>query len=252
MPSRHKRALNAGATLALFAAAAAASAQPPPTGPGGPSAGGQPPTVSVSATAQVSVDPDRAVVRLGAVAEAPEAADAQNRLNAIMQNVLEAVMGLGVPERDIRTEALSLSPVYRQPSPQRAEEEPRITGYQAVNVVSVRLDDLDKIGDVVDAGIGAGANRLEGVSFELGDATAARSKALGDAVRNARAQAEAIAGAMGLRIRGVDSVVAGGSQTSPPVPYGPRFAAEAFATPIQPGQLDVSASVTVTYRVGPP
>jgi uncharacterized protein YggE len=252
MPSIPQRALNAGATVALLAAAAAALAQPPPTGPGGPRAEERRPTVSVSATAQVSAEPDRAVVRLGALAEAPEAADAQNALNAIMQKVLEAVTGLGVAQRDIRTEALSLSPVYRQPSPQRPAEEPRISGYQAVNVVSVRLDDLDKIGDVIDAGIGAGANRLEGVSFALGDAAAARAKALGDAVRDARAQAEAIAGAMGLRIRGVDSVVAGGGPTSPPVPYGPRFAAEAFATPIQPGQLDVSASVTVTYRLGAP
>ncbi|HEX5419438.1 MAG TPA: SIMPL domain-containing protein [Gammaproteobacteria bacterium] len=208
------------------------------------------PTISVSATAQVSAAPDQATVRLGAVAEAGEAADAQQRINAVMQKVLEAVKGLGVPERAIRTDSLSLSPVYSQA--QRGDNEPRtpqIIGYRAVDVVTVDLDDLAKIGAVVDAGIQAGANRLQGISFQIRNDSAARAQALAQAVREARADADAVASAMNVRITGVSSVVAGGYSTRPPQPYVAEAFAAKVATPVQPGQVDVSANVSMTYYI---
>lgn len=240
------------AAPALLASAAGAAAQAP--APPGPGAGDAGPLVTVSATAQTSADPDRAVVRLGAVAEASAAVDAQNEINAVMQKVLKALTGRGVSPRSIRTEALSLSPVYSQVRPEAGRagpEEQRITGYRAVDVVSVVLDDLAKIGDVVDAGVEAGANQLQGVSFELQSASAARAQALTEAVHEARAQADAVAAAMGMRIRAVKSVVAGGYSVRPPAPLAnARFALD-VATPVQPGQVDVSANVQVTYYLQP-
>jgi uncharacterized protein YggE len=226
-----------------------AAAQPP--------AGAPPqdarPRVTVVGTAQVMVAPDRAVVRLGAVAEAKDARDAQAHLNDVMQNVLKAIQDLKVTASSIRTEALSLSPVYASPVPvpnRRGPEAPQITGYRAANVVSVQLDDLSRIGPVVDAGIAAGANELQGVSFELRDSAAARNEALSAAAKDARAQAESIAAALGMRIDALDQIVANGSSANPPGPY---FAARALAssTPVQPGQLEVSSSVTATYFVAP-
>jgi uncharacterized protein YggE len=198
----------------------------------------------------VSVDPDRAVVRLGVTAEAPEAAAAQSQVNEVMQAILDAVTALNVPERAIRTEQLTLSPVYgdMRPSPnQQQRNEPRIVGYSASNVVSVELDDLSRIGDVVDAGIEAGANQLQGISFQTRDDAAARSEALRRAVQDARGQAEAMAAALGMRVAGLRELVAADANVQPPQPYAAaRFALEA-ATPIQPGQVDVMATVTATF-----
>ncbi|HEU4617109.1 MAG TPA: SIMPL domain-containing protein [Gammaproteobacteria bacterium] len=238
------------AVSALVIVSAAAEAQP---GQGRGSRAEEPrPTISVSATAQVSADPDRAVVRLGAVAEAAVAADAQSQLNAVMQKVIAAVTAAGVESRALRTDSLSLSPIYRQPPPdQRQPVEPRISGYQASNVVTVELDDIAKVGPVIDAGVQAGANRLQGVTFGLRDASKAQSQALAKAVTDARAQAEAVASAAGLRIEGVQSIMASGSYAPPPVPYQARAFEASVATPIQPGQVDVSASVTATYFVEP-
>lgn len=210
------------------------------------------PTISVSTQAEVSADPDQAVVRLGAIAEAAEAAAAQMQLNTVMQKVIAAVTAAGVESRAMRTDSLSLSPIYRPQNPRDPQpQEPHITGYQAQNVVTIELDDITKVGAVVDAAIGAGANRLEGVMFGLRNASAAQAQAFEQAVKEARAQAETIATAAGLRILGVASITANGGYTRPPMPYQARaFAAEA-ATNIQPGQVDVSASVTASYFIEP-
>ena len=209
------------------------------------------PVVTAAGSGHVMTDPDRAIVRLGMTAEAQEASAAQSQVNTTMQAILAAVKALDVPERAIRTEQLTLSPVYDMRPIQNPEQrnEPRIVGYSASNVVSVELDDIAKIGDVVDAGIEAGANQLQGISFHTRDDAAARSEALSLAVRDARAQAEAMAAALGMRIAGLREVVAADAVVQPPQPYADaRFALEA-ATPIQPGQVEISARVTATFFV---
>src|SRR5690606_4035377 len=123
----------------------------------------EPPVLRVSASAEVSIQPDHAIVRLGVLAEAPDAATAQNQVNETMQRVLDGMRGIGVPDQALRTEDLSLYPVYgNQPYSQRGEpQEPRIVGYRASNVVSVEVVELARIGEVIDTGIEAGANQLQ-------------------------------------------------------------------------------------------
>ncbi|HEX6999967.1 MAG TPA: SIMPL domain-containing protein [Gammaproteobacteria bacterium] len=237
-----------GGTFALgMLAGTAAVAQPGPPGDGHMMRG---PTITVSGTGEVEADPDHAVVRLGVTGEAEEAAAAQEQVNQVMERVLQAMRGLDVPERDVRTERLSLHPVYGNPVPGREASEPRITGYRASNVVAVDLDDLDKVGDVIDAGIEAGANQLQGVSFTIRNDAEARAEALRLAVEEARAQADAVAGAMGVTIEGVNQVVVGGYSVQPPQPYfDARVERLAAATPVQPGQVTVAATVSVTYNL---
>lgn len=212
------------------------------------------PVITVSASAEVSVQPDTAVVRLGVLAQAPEAADAQQRVNEAMQRILAAVTGLGIPERSVRTEDLSLSPVYgdQRPAPDREPQEPRIVGYRASNVVAVDVTELARVGEIIDAGIGAGANQLQGISFRLRNDAEARADAMRQTVEEAGMQARAIAAALGVRLGPVREVVGGGYDVRPPMPYaGARFAvAEMAATPVQPGEVGISASVTVTYDIG--
>src|SRR5690606_36847061 len=145
------------------------------------------------------------------------------------------------------------NPIYsNEQRPAQEQREPRITGYRASNVVSVELDDLAKIGDVIDAGIEAGANQLQGISFQLQDDVDARTRELTEAVRDARAQAEVLAGAMDVRIQGISQVIAGDYNAQPPMPFpGASYArAEMAATSVQPGQVNVSASVTVIFFLG--
>jgi uncharacterized protein YggE len=220
------------------------------------------PTLTVSGTGEAFGAPDRAVVRLGAVAQAPQAADAQKQVGEIVARTIDALKQLGIDEKAIRTAGVSLSPVYtdfQPPRPaqqQQPPQEPKISGYRASNTVEVRLDDLTKIGPVIDAGIGTGANNVEGVEFQLKDDAPQRKAALKQAAGDARGKAEALAEAMGMRLGGAIEVIEGGVGGWPPIPFARRggaMLAEAMAagTPIQPGQLQITASVTITYRLHP-
>ncbi len=208
------------------------------------------PAITVTGNADVAAAPDRAQVSLGAVVETRQAVDAQKQLAQIIHRVLSEIRTLGVPNEKIRTAGVSLIPVYSQPKPRTdpEPEAPRIVGYRATNSVRIHLDELDRVGAVIDTGIAAGANQLSSLSFELKDDLSFRQQALRLAVQEARVKAETIAAALNLKLGEVLDVREDGAQTTYPVER--RFAAPAAAgTPIQPGQIQVSAAVTVRFRL---
>ncbi len=215
------------------------------------------PSLTVQGDAQVQAAPDEATVRLGVVAQAATAKDAQGEVSRVAGAVLAAIGRLGVPRERIQTSELQLFPVYSEapPRPESAlEREPRIVGYRASNVVSVRLAELDKVGPVVDAGLGAGANQVEGVSFGLRSDLAARQQALREAAVEARRKADAMAEALGVDIVELLEAVEGGVQVVRPRFAAARMAMEAMdasATPVAPGQISVDASVSLTFRIAP-
>ncbi len=214
------------------------------------------PALSVRGEARVQAAPDEATVRLGVVAQAATAREAQEEVNRTAGAILAAVGRLGVPRERIQTAELQLFPIYAQepPAPESGmPREPRIVGYRATNVVSVRLLELDRIGPVVDSGLGAGANQVEGVSFGLRDELAARRQALTAAAAAARQKAQTLAAALGVQLGELLEVAEGGAQVVVPRFAAARMAAESLAmdtaTPVSPGQITVEAVVTVTYRI---
>ena len=235
----------APALLALLLPALAA-AQAPGEAPPRPV-----PAITVQGTAEVRVDPEVATVRLGVVAQGPTAQAAQERASRTAAAILAAVRALGVPESAVQTSNLSLEPLYPN-NPRQPDQEPKIVGYQATNTVAVRLESLDKIGPVIDAGLHAGANRVDGVDFGLRDEGPAQARALAQAVAQARQKAQAIAGALNVHLGEVLAAEEGGGGE-----VIPRFAPQSFAksaavaTPVAAGQIAVSATVTLRYRIAP-
>ncbi len=210
-----------------------------------------PPTLTVSGDAEVRVAPDLAQLRMGTTVQAKTAADAQQQVSKVMTDAMAAVRKLGIPREDVQTARVQLQPVYAGHN-LKGKDEPRIVGYRASNVVSARVLDLAKVGDVIDAGVGAGANEVHAISFELEDDTAAREEALRQAVAKARAKAHAIAEALGVTLTGVRAVREGGTEVRPFEQANMMHAVAGGkgGTPIQAGQVTVEASVTVEYRLG--
>jgi uncharacterized protein len=208
-------------------------------------------TLTVTGTGEASAAPDRALVRLGAIAQAPDATAAQANVNEVMQKALALIQKVGIERRAIRTSGLTLTPIYSQPGNLKTERpaEPRIVAYRAGNVIEVTVDDLKQIGRVIDAGLESGANRLEGVTFELRDDQRARTEALNNAVREARAKARTISEALDVQLGSVREVNEGGVQIFRPNQYaGARImAADASQTPVEPGAIRIQATVTVHY-----
>jgi uncharacterized protein YggE len=236
-----KKFLSAMLLVSALATAALAQTTVPP----------QPPVLVVTGTGQVMASPDEASVRLGIVRQASAAQAAQDQASAVAQQILNEIRKLGVMPEKIQTARLVLSPVYAPRSPE-SRDAPRIVAYNATNTVTVRLDDLSLVGPVIDSGLKAGANQLEGVQFGLRNELPSRQQALKQAVNEARGKAEAMAEALRLNLGEVLEVSEGGS-ISPrfEAPLNGRvFAAQAdVATPVSAGQLEVSATVTIRYRI---
>ncbi|MBV8306446.1 MAG: SIMPL domain-containing protein, partial [Gammaproteobacteria bacterium] len=146
----------------------------------------------------------------------------------------------------------SLSPNYRY---HPKESEPTIEGYTALNVVQVTLDDLARIGTVIDAATQAGANRIQGIQFTLRDQDAVRAQALREAATRARAEVDVLAAALGLKVLRVLTVEESSPRVMPVRVYSGAaraMTADAAApTPVEAGTLDITADVTLSVEVGP-
>lgn len=234
---------------ALTAASSWAVAQPYPHAPSARPL--RPATIQVTGEAKVSEIPNRVYIDIGVTTQAQksEAAAAENatRLSAVITAVKRAA-GTGA---QLTTTEYSINPNYNYP---RNGGTPTVVGYTVSNVVEVRLDDLRRISQVIDAATQAGSNEVQGIRFALRDEQAPRSEALREAVLSARQDAEALAGALGLSVVRVLFV---GEETPAVMPVYPRgriFAqanAVAAPTPVETGTIDVSASVTLTVEVAP-
>lgn len=204
-----------------------------------------PPHVRTTGEATVTARPDRAQIDLGVVTQADtsQAAVQQNaqKLETTLAR-LRQLLGAGA---DIKTISYTVTPNYRYPT---QGGEPTITGYTATNIVRVTLDDLTKVGNVIDTATQGGSNRIQNLRFMLKDEAPVKAQALREAALKARASANALAGALGLNVVRVLSVAEGGSAIVPvrDVAFARQ---EAASTPIEPGTIEVTASVVLTVEV---
>lgn len=211
-----------------------------------------PPQIVVHGDGEVDTAPDQALVTLGAEVQSKEAAAAQNAVNAVMEKALSQITKLGVPAGAIQTAGLSLTPVYSSATSSSPAGPPPILAYRASNILQVKVNNLSLVGQVIDAGMAAGVNRLNGVFFSLRDDLPQRTAALRRAANEAQAKANVIAETLGVRIVGVAEVTEGGVNViRPRQPFALRNMAVAAATPVEPGEVRVHANVTVRFNIAP-
>lgn len=202
-----------------------------------------PPSISVSAGGSVAVEPDLAVVTVAAETTADSADDAREAVAADVAAVREALADLGIEDDAITTAYFRIDPQY-----DHSRETREVVGYRAVHALTVESD-VEAAGEVVDTAVSAGAARVDGVRFTLTDdrRQTAREQALGEAMDNAAADAEALATAGDLSIDGIRSVATGGPTV---IPVERQVAADgdaAQATTIESGPVTVRATVQVVY-----
>lgn len=207
--------------------------------------------ITVNAQGQAEVSPDVAYVNLGVRTTAATAKDAMDENSTTMAAIIAQLTSMGVAKQDIRTGYINLTP-QTQPVQPNDNSTPKITGYWADNSINVTVNDLAQVGAILDAGLSAGANTINGISFGLKDDSAAQDAALQDAVKTARAKADLVATGLGLKVTSVQSVQVQ-SYSMP----GPIYADAAMAAgkggfgasvPVEPGQITVNASVQVTFN----
>lgn len=206
-------------------------------------------TISVSASGQVSTDPDLARISLAVERTEQTADEARDRVASDVASMREAVRTAGVADDQIRTVSYSIFPEYDY-----SERTPELVGYRAVHAFEVETAP-DEAGTVIDAAVGSGATRVTGVAFTVTDDTSRelRADALDLAMANARADADTLAEAEAVSITSVHRI----STTGIDVGLVRQSLQEADSaetrvpTVLEPGPVTVSASVQVTYRIAP-
>ncbi len=233
----------ASVLAAALAACAGARASPPEVAHPPPPAR----TIRVLGDGRATAKPDVAVVTLGVESLAPKLAAASQRARDDMARVLEVLDRAGVRREDAQTTSFHVSIERRADREGRSRE---ITGYRVVNQAQAKVRDLGRLGAILDAVVAAGANAVQGITFEKGDPSPERSRARAAAVAAGRAKAEELARAAGVRLGEVLEIrdVAGPS----PVPME-GFVARAVAAevPVRPGELEFAAQVELVYAIAP-
>ena len=213
----------------------------------------EPPVAQLTANGEASVGavPDIAIVTIGVTTRALTARAALDGNSADLERVIAAVRAEGVADKDIGTSGFSVFPVYEQP-PVRADgttddtNPPKIVGYQVTNEVRVTIRAIATSGGILDKVVGAGANQVNGIAFDLSDPDTPADAALAEAVEDARKKAEIMAKAAGVKLVRILSVSAGGSG---PMPYRAEMSVLGKAVPVMPGERQVTANATVTWEI---
>jgi uncharacterized protein len=205
-----------------------------------------PRTISVTGTGEVPLTPDIARISIGVRTQGADVAEAMASNNAQAQEVVEALKELGVAERDIQTSNFSIYPQQQYDERGQVVE----TTFVVENTVYVTVRELEDLGDLLDAAVGRGANSIYGIQFDVEEKDGAISEARQAAVENAHAQAQELASAAGVRLGQIQSIST--ISTYPgPIFDGRGVAAEqaAAGVPISPGQLIITAEVSVVYEI---
>lgn len=193
-------------------------------------------------TASITIKPDQARITVGVRTSAGTAQEAASQNSTLVDAVIKAVMQVIGGKGSLKTVNYSITPDYRTNNGQS-----QLVGYIVTNSIEVSVNDLSLIGPVIDAAVQAGANSIGSPTFTLQDPEPVRQQALSAAAKQARAHADAIASGLGGKTGAVISAQEGASYT--PLTVNAPSATVGVSTPIQPGTLDISATVTIMVEL---
>jgi uncharacterized protein len=211
----------------------------------------QPRTLNVSGNGTVYLAPDIAYIYVGVHTDDPDLSSGVSKNNTQTQALVDALKNAGIDGKDIQTSNFS---VYTNGTPgfDPNTGQPTNTGryYSIDNTVYVTMRDLSKLGTILSTAVGAGANSINSISFDVADKTAAMVDARQKAMANASSLAAELAKTAGLKLGEIQNVTYSENSYTPMFGMGGGGASAPNASvPIQPGQTQVSVTVSVTYNV---
>jgi len=213
-------------------------------------------TISAGGSGEVYANPDLAVVDFTVVTDAATVAEATQNNTTAMNAVNAAVKAAGVADSDLKTTNYSIYPLYDyvQAScvPPCPEGKRVLTGYEVSQTLEVKIRDLTKTGQIIEAATAAGANQVGDLQFTVENPDQYTAQAREQAIAEAKSKAQSIANQLGVELGRITGFSESGSVPSPII-YTESAAAGAggaAVTPtVQPGQNKITDNVTVTYEI---
>ncbi|MFD0869325.1 26 kDa periplasmic immunogenic protein precursor [Chlamydia abortus] len=201
-----------------------------------------PSVIEVLGEGALQAPPDQALIVLGAVSEGPVLQTVQSENAGRVTNIIQALQQLQIPQQKIQTSDYRIEAQYDYPEGQSV-----FRGYKVTHLLQISTGKVEQTGAIVDTAVAHGANIVTGIRFTLAHPERYSNEALSLAVRDARRKAAALARALGVSLAAVPGKVQELSRSVEPLFYQAPMLAESAATPIQPGELTVRASVRVWY-----
>ena len=209
----------------------------------------------VSGTGKVYATPDIAILRLGIDVQEPTVAEAQAEAQTAMDRVMEALKAQGIDEKDIQTQYFNIQKVSEWDKVlENGMSEEIIIGFRVTNVVSAKIRDVEKAGEVIDAVAAAGGDstRIDSISFDIDDPSPYFEQAREEAVKYAKDKAEQLAEAAGVTLGKLAYITE--NSYVPSANYYSRDmitaeAASGVATSVSAGEMEVTTTVQMAYAI---
>ena len=204
--------------------------------------------IAVNGTGETRISADTAVISLGVSARDRDVLKAQQTVNENIAGIRQALLSNGVAEENINTDYMSIYAIYDY-----NEDVEKVQAYNASTTLAVKVTDMDSVGRLIDEAFAAGANTLNGISFSASDTDEARDESLKAAVGEARAKAEVLAEASGLKITGIETISEGNvysydnSVSNFSAKRMEETADTGYGTMVQAAKLIVSVTVSITF-----
>lgn len=201
-------------------------------------------TFDVTGEGKASIKPDSANISAGVSATGSSSKEVQDKINSTINKVSEAIKALGVDSKDIQTSNYSVNPTYDY-----RDGSQKITGYSANTNLTIKVKNIEKAGQVIDAATQAGANNVNNLGFDTTDKTAAENEARTKAVAAAKKKAEDAAKIAGFRLGNIVNYSEGFNGGIRPMMVGAADKASASSTNLEPGSNEVVINVTLSYEL---
>lgn len=201
--------------------------------------------LTVTGIGSVKLEPNVATIKLGVETQDEELTTAQQTNAQKLDQVIDSLIQIGIPEENIQTVDYFIFPQYDY-----IDGKQQFRGYEVTHLINVTIEDLEQTGEVIDTAVANGANRVSNISFTVQDPQSYYQEALASALKNANSKAQTIAQTMNLQI---DMTPISIDEQLPPSQATPQtmVKSEAFgatSTPVQPGQLEITARVETKYQ----
>ncbi|MCZ7528057.1 MAG: SIMPL domain-containing protein [Acidimicrobiia bacterium] len=199
-------------------------------------------TITARGVGRVTGTPDTLTMTIGVQSRAASASEALTRNAERARAVIDTLKGAGVAAEDLQTSQLSIFPTF--------DEEGDITGYEVTNLVTARVREIERAGEIVDDAVAVADDdvRVQGIQFSIEDTGPLVEQARSQAVAEARTQAEQLATAAGVELGAVRSIEE--TESPAPIPTRLRVDEAAEAVPIEPGSQELTVSVEVVFEIG--
>lgn len=211
-------------------------------------------TISIEGRGEVAAAPDMAMVTSGVTTQGDTAREALDANTAAMAELIAALKGSGIADRDIQTSGFSVNPNYVYSEDRDANGytlPPKINGYQVSNTVTVKVRQLEELGTILDQSVTVGANTVNGVSFSVADPSELLNRAREAAFADAEAKAELYAAAAGTTLDEIVSISEkqGFNEPQPYPMYARAEMADSAKVPVEAGELSFAINVSVQWEL---